>query len=139
MLLTQRRIFIAEDNMQNRVVFQMVLGKEGAFVHFERWGRGTMTQLQRVAPVDVIILDLMLASGVSGFLVFDLIRSLPDFNHIPIVAVSATEPGAGIAKTRKKGFAGFIAKPIDDELFPAQIASIIKGEQVWYAGERTLR
>ena len=139
MLLTQRQIFIAEDNIQNRVIFQMILGKEGARVHFERWGSGTMFELRRLEQVDLIILDLMLAQGISGFDIFDHIRHHADFDGVPIVAVSATEPGVGIPKARQKGFAGFIAKPIDDVLFPKQIAAIIKGEQVWYAGERSFR
>lgn len=139
MLLSQQQIFIVEDNMQNRVIFQMILGKEGAMVHFERWGKGALAKLKSLDHVDVIILDLMLANGISGFETFAQIRSVPDFDHIPIVAVSATEPGAGIPKTKQKGFSGFIAKPIDDVLFPQQIAAIINGEQVWYAGDRLFR
>jgi CheY-like chemotaxis protein len=138
MLLKNKQIFIAEDNLQNRIIFQMILVKHGAQVQFERWGNGSLFQLKRLEKVDVIILDLMLAYGVTGYDIFDQIRAVPEFAKVPIVAVSATEPGLGIPKTRSKGFSGFIAKPIDDMLFPQQIAALINGEEVWYAGSHTL-
>ncbi len=136
MLLKDKRVFIAEDNMQNRIIFQVMLQKHGATVHFERRGDLTIIQLKRMEQVDIILLDLMLADGISGFDMFDKIRALPEYQAVPIVAVSAIDPGAGIAKTKEKGFSGFIAKPIDDVLFPRQIAAAIAGEQVWHAGER---
>ena len=137
MILKEKRIFIVEDNMQNRLVFQMSLIRHGASVDFERWGRDTLYHLQNLSRVDLIVLDLMLADDVSGFDIFDKIRALPKYNTVPIIAVSAMDPSIAIPKTRKQGFSGFIAKPIDATQFPKQIASIIAGEAVWSVGERT--
>jgi CheY-like chemotaxis protein len=136
MILKDKHIFIVEDNMQNRVIFQMALIRHGAIVDFERRGRETMTRLGDLSSVDLIILDLMLAEGVSGFDLYDEIRAVPKFASVPIVAVSAMDPGMAIPKTLSKGFAGFIAKPIDNHLFPKQLVRIIEGEQIWYGGER---
>ncbi|MEO8608008.1 MAG: response regulator [Chloroflexota bacterium] len=136
MLLKGKHIFIVEDNMQNRVIFQMSFIRHGAVVDFERRGRETLARLNELAEVDLIILDLMLAEGVSGFDLYDEIRALPKFAKTPIVAVSAMDPGIAIPKTLSKGFSGFIAKPIDNHLFPKQILKIIEGEPLWYAGER---
>lgn len=139
MFLKGCHIFIAEDNMQNRVVFQMALARYGATVSFERSGRETVQRLQTVAQVatkiDAIVLDLMLADGVSGFDVFDQIRALPEYAETPIVAVSAMEPAIALPQAREKGFAGFIAKPIENYRFAAQMAAIINGEQVWFTGQ----
>jgi CheY-like chemotaxis protein len=55
---------------------------------------------------------------------------------IPIVAISASDPGVALMKCRQMGFTGFIAKPIEEELLPDQVARLIKGQQVWYVGER---
>lgn len=130
-----KRIFIVEDKLENRVVFQMIFMKYGAIVSFERWGKNTLPNLRAMGPVDLILLDLMLPQGVSGFDVFDQIRSLPRYDSVPIVAVSAMDPAVAVPKAQSKGFSGFIAKPIDAELFPQQIASILAGERVWYAGD----
>lgn len=136
MLLRGKRIFIVEDNMQNRVVFTMTLMLQGALLEFDRWGRHTVQRLQNYPRVDLIVLDLMLPAGNTGYDIFDELRSFPEFNAVPIVAVSAAEPAIAIPKTKQKGFSGFIAKPIDDDLFPKQVVKLIGGEQVWYAGER---
>ena len=137
MLLDKKQIFIAEDNLQNRIIFQLALTKHGAVISFEQWGSRAVMLLKAIRHVDAIILDLMLAGGISGFDIFDQIRAMPEFDDVPIIAVSAVDPGTGIPKARQKGFAGFIAKPIDDLLFPRQIAAIIEGEEVWHMGERS--
>jgi two-component system, cell cycle response regulator DivK len=136
MILRDRTVFIVEDNTQNRVVYQMTLIVNGARVEFERWGRDALGRLNSVRHVDLIILDLMLHNGVSGYDIFDEIRALPEYNCVPIIAVSAAEPAIAIPKTQVKGFDGFIAKPIDSDEFPDQIARVIAGEKIWYAGER---
>lgn len=135
MLLNGKSIFIVEDNVQNRVVFQLTLIKHGARVDFERAGRDALARLGGARHVDIIILDLMLSGGLTGYDIFDEIRADERFDHVPIVAVSAADPSDAIPRTRAKGFSGFIAKPIDDVLFPKQIVRLLAGEAVWYAGE----
>lgn len=131
-----KRIFVVEDNFQNRIVFTMALKTHGAQVEFDRWGRDTLLRLQVFHPVDLIILDLMLPGGITGYDIFDEIRAVPGYDAVPIVAVSAAEPAIALPKTREKGFAGFISKPIDSDIFPAQIERILTGEPVWFAGDR---
>jgi CheY-like chemotaxis protein len=138
MLLKDKFIFIAEDNTQNRVIFQMILIRQGARVEFERWGRDTLRRLKTLKNIDLIVLDLGLAQGVSGYDIFEDIRAVPEFSKLPIVAVSATDPAVGIPITKMKGFNGFIPKPIDDVRFPRQLAKLIAGEEVWDTGEAVL-
>lgn len=136
MQLKNKLIFIVEDNAQNRVVFQMALVMTGARVEFERWGTDAISRLENFRSVDLIVLDLMLTNGISGYDIFSEIRALPQYAAIPIIAVSAAEPAIALPKTREMGFSGFIAKPIDDDLFHRQIEQVLAGEKVWYAGER---
>jgi CheY-like chemotaxis protein len=136
MILNNKTIFIVEDNIQNRVIFQMALVMNGANVEFERWGKDTLGRLQAVRQVDLIILDLMLPGGVTGYDIYDEIRAVEKYQSVPIIAVSAADPSIALPKTRSKGFFGFIAKPIDDTLFPRQIADVLAGKAIWYAGER---
>lgn len=133
MILKGKRIFVVEDNLQNRIIFQKILASSGASVEFERWGKDAAKELQYMKNVDLIILDLMLHGGVSGYDIFNELRALPEFDDIPIIAVSASEPAFAIPQTRKMGFSGFIGKPISKQLFPQQLNQILNGEEVWYA------
>ena len=132
--LQDKRIFIVEDNPMNRVIFQMALLVSGAHLQFERWGRDVLYELESFGDVDLILLDLTLPSGFSGYDLFSAIRSRPEYDHVPIVAVSAAEPSIAIPKTRAHGFSGFISKPIDEELLPRQLAYVLQGERLWVDG-----
>jgi hypothetical protein len=101
MILINRNIFILEDNSLNRAIYQITLGKNGATLVFDQWGHNTVEKLKQIKKLDLIILDLMLPDGQSGFDIFEL------------------------------GFSGYIAKPIDADLFPRQIVNIILGESIW--------
>lgn len=137
MLLRSKTIFIVEDNIQNRVIFQMALVRHGATVEFERRGPDAMFRLAMIPQVDLIVLDLMLTDGVSGFEVFDQIREVEKYKSIPVVAVSAMEPSIAVPRARSKGFSGFIAKPINGTIFGKQLADVIEGNPIWYIGDRS--
>ena len=133
--LNGKRIFITEDNSLNRVVYMMVLKMSGALLEFDRWGKDTVSQMKKFKP-DLIILDLMLPRGETGFEIFSEIRNTPDYENTPIVAVSASEPSVALPKCQEMGFDGFIAKPIEEHLLVDHLARLLSGEQVWYVGER---
>jgi CheY-like chemotaxis protein len=133
--LNEKRIFIVEDNAHNRVIYQIILRRAGALLDFDRRGDKTLIQLTKFEP-DLIILDLNLGRYSSGFEIFEEIRKIPELLHIPVVAISASEPAVVVPKCRELGFAGFIAKPIEETVFEDQLSRLVKGEQVWYLGER---
>ena len=130
-LLKDKRIFLTEDNVNNRSIMELLLQQQGAKIGFERWGTDTIKKLEQFAPVDIILLDLMFPRGISGFDIFTEIREHKVFNDVPIVAVSASDPFEAIPRAKAIGFAGYIAKPIDFERFPRQLMSILDNEPVW--------
>jgi CheY-like chemotaxis protein len=133
-MLKDKRIFYVEDDPNNRMVVQRILEAAGARVEFEKWGfQEVALPKLRAYRADLILLDLMFPMGISGYDIFDAIRRNMILNHIPVVAVSAADPSIEIPKARSKGFAGFIGKPVDMELFPQQIAAVLNGEPVWYS------
>lgn len=129
--LRGKHLFIVDDNVFNRATYQIVLFAQGAYVEFDRWGRDTVRLLQSKPHTDLIILDLMLPMGMTGYGLFTAIREIPGFETKPILAVSATDSYSAIEKCREMGFAGYIAKPINEELFPDQILRVMRGEPVW--------
>ena len=129
--LAGKNILIVEDNSLNRVVYRMTLGIKGAYLDFDIWGRDALMRLKQSQQWDLIILDLMLSRGISGFDIFQEIRTLPEYDHVPIIAISASEPSVAIPQARTLGFSGFISKPIDEDHFAEQISKVIVGEQIW--------
>lgn len=132
--LRGKRVFVVEDDLNNRVVYKLLFTLEGADIEFERYGAEAVSRLKRFGPVDIIILDLMLADGASGYTIFKEIRAIPEFLTVPIVAISSADPSEAIHRAQQIGFSGFIAKPLDQQKFALQIMAILKGEAVWYEG-----
>jgi CheY-like chemotaxis protein len=130
-VLEHKRIFIVEDDVCNMAVYSVALSNNGAAVIQDPWNATTIELIKRTLPVDIILLDLMLRRGVSGYDIFDKIKADPKLVNIPVMAVSASDPEIEIPKAKSKGFSGFIGKPISLHDFPIQVAACIKGENLW--------
>lgn len=131
MLLKGNKIFIVEDNMGNLAIATFYLEQHGGAKTFsDRWVKRTPEIILGRLPIDVILMDLMFPNNVSGFDVFAQIKAVPALAHIPIVAVSASDPDRAVPRAMAAGFAGFISKPISD-LISRQVADIIAGKRVW--------
>jgi CheY-like chemotaxis protein len=136
MLLANKRIFMVEDNLDNKAITQTLLEREGAKVVSDRWGVDVIDRLKKFAPADLILLDLMLPRGISGFDIYQEIRQLAQFDGVPVAAISAADASTAIPKAQAMGMAGFISKPINFRLFTQQIRWIIDGKAVWATSER---
>jgi CheY-like chemotaxis protein len=137
MLLYQKRIYIVEDNVRNRLIYQLTLLKHAAELFFDTRGDETLLRLKNVQQKPhLIILDLMLGTAQDGFDLGRQIRDLPGCRELPLVIISAAEPIAAMTTARTMGLSGFIAKPIDSSLFADQVSRLIAGQKVWSAGDR---
>jgi CheY-like chemotaxis protein len=130
MLLKGKRIFMVEDNAGNLAVATLYLERYGATIKFVRWGDDAVEVLRRNMPIDAILMDLMLPGRISGFDVFQQIRECPDLAHIPVVAVSASDPDIAMPRAARLGFSGYISKPVSGSI-AQHIATVVGGKKVW--------
>ena len=133
MSLEGKKIFIIEDNVINFAVIRTTLQKYRASAPYDNWGDTTLEKMRAYPfPLDMILLDLMLADGVSGYDVFDQIKLTPEFAEVPIVCVSAADPNIEIPKAKAKGFDGYISKPIRQRSFAQKLEAVLDGDtDVW--------
>lgn len=79
--------------------------------------------------INIVLLDLEMPKR-DGYEIIEILKEyIPP--EIPIVA--CTVHTAEINRTRKLGFSGFIAKPLDIDRFSEQIQRILAGESLWEA------
>lgn len=74
---------------------------------------------------DIILLDLGLPD-VEGQTIAGLIKSRPELNAVPVVAVTAWPPDTARYMAQAYGCAGYISKPIDVLEFPEQVKGYLK-------------
>jgi CheY-like chemotaxis protein len=132
MVLKGKRLLIVEDNVGNKAIAQMLLERAGARVIIERRGITAVDVLKKSGPFDAVLLDLMFPGNVSGFDVFQQIKLTDEGRDVPVIAVSAADASTALPRAQALGFAGYISKPIDFQLFPHQIHRVINGEPVWH-------
>jgi CheY-like chemotaxis protein len=130
-MLDGKRIFLLEDDVNNLAIIMSILKRNKASVLYDTWGTATVKKISKNLPLDLIILDLMLPGGISGYDVFAEIKQIPDLIKIPVVVVTAADPSVEMPKARNLGFSGYISKPVRNRTFPLALSQIMEGEAVW--------
>lgn len=131
MSLNGKRIAVVEDDVTNMAIMVTLLRQQGAVVIQDPWNSDTVSRLKAMMPIDLILLDLMLRYGVSGYDIFDKIQACPELANVPVVIVSASDPALEMNRAREKGVRGYIEKPISYTDFVPQINSVLHGAEVW--------
>jgi CheY-like chemotaxis protein len=129
--LNDTRVFVIEDDILNLAVINRVLSASNAWIYQNYNSIGIVVHVIENLPIDIIILDIMLRRGISGFDVIKELKSNPKTASIPVVAVSSLDPEIAIPQAKEAGFSGFISKPINAQTFAIHLGSIIKGEEIW--------
>ncbi len=128
-------VLIVEDNVRNYALVARLLSFMG--VKQTEWKRSGWHVLEfahdTMPKVDLILLDIHLPEE-DGYEVLDRLREDDHFRSTRIVAVTADVSSTNLARAQAAGFDGFLAKPIDVDLFPDQIRRVLEGESVWDLG-----
>jgi CheY-like chemotaxis protein len=107
-----RRIMIIEDNVDNRLLLNAILGD--AFLVTEHSnGPDGLAALAAELP-EIVLLDISLP-GMDGVEVLRHIRADPVFRHLPVIAFTAHAMSNDRGKYLGHGFDDYITKPIVDE------------------------
>ncbi len=105
-----KSIMIVEDDADVRETMAEVLESEGFDVHTAREGEEALSLLQTGIRPEVILLDLMMP-GMNGWQLRSELERRGDLAAIPIVVVSAMDPGPD--RAGEKPVAGFLKKPFN--------------------------
>lgn len=133
--LSEVSVLIVEDNVRNYALLARLLSFMGVKqTEWRRSGWQVLEFAQDTMPkVDLILLDIHLPEE-DGYQVLERIRQDPRFAETRIVAVTADISAANLSRAQSVGFHGFLAKPINVDLFPEQVQRILEGEAVWDLG-----
>lgn len=129
--LKGKRIFIIEDNRTNVDVLMTALKYSGAAILTDTWNLETLDIIRNNLPIDLILLDLLLRRGMSGYDLFEALQQDTELKHIPVIAISSLDAETQIPKAQALGMAGFISQPINTLKLASQISSVLSGEKIW--------
>jgi CheY-like chemotaxis protein len=105
-------IAVVEDNADNRLLLQALLGGEYDLVEYEN-GLDALAGLAASRP-DLVLLDISLP-GMDGNEILDRIRADSELRSLPVIALTAHAMTGDREKYLAAGFDDYVTKPIVDE------------------------
>ncbi len=105
-------IAVVEDNADNRLLLQAILGDQYDLVEYEN-GLDALAGIARNCP-DLVLLDISLP-GMDGTEVLQAIRANVELRALPVIALTAHAMAGDREKFLAAGFDDYVTKPIVDE------------------------
>lgn len=118
------RALVVEDNEHVAYMLEFILRRAGYEVIAAANGRDAQAAIDNIAPVDVIVLDLMLPY-VSGYQLIREVRDNTSWRHVPIVVLSGKVLEEDIVKALDLGANDYITKPFRPEELLARLRRIV--------------
>jgi CheY-like chemotaxis protein len=114
---------IIDDDVRNIFSLTSALEEHGVELHFAESGRAGIELLRRMPDADIALVDIMMP-GLDGYETIREIRSIPELEGMPIVAVTAKAMKGDRQKCIEAGASDYVAKPVDMD----QLVSVLR---VW--------
>ena len=116
-------ILYVEDNPDNRLLVRRILLSEDYSLLEAIDAKDALNVLKTAQP-DLILMDINMPD-MDGYTLTAKIKSLPGFERVPILAVTANVMRGDKEKTLEAGCDGYIQKPLDIEQLTREIEKFI--------------
>ncbi|GAC1641748.1 MAG: response regulator [Ktedonobacteraceae bacterium] len=106
-----KKILIVDDSEDMRTLLGQVLEDEGYTLFFAEDGNMAVSQAVAYQP-NIILMDMSLP-GITGWEAVEQLRQKPEFQHTPIIAVTAYVTKADEERAKEVGCDAHLGKPFD--------------------------
>jgi signal transduction histidine kinase/CheY-like chemotaxis protein len=113
--LTGKHVLIVDDDIRNIFALTSILEQHEMVVLHAENGQDGIQKLRDTAEIDVVLMDVMMPD-MDGYQTMQVIRKMPEFASLPIIAVTAKAMKTDRAKCIEAGASDYISKPVDPEL-----------------------
>ncbi|TJY63645.1 response regulator [Sphingobacterium alkalisoli] len=122
-VLNGRKVLIADDDVRNIFSLTKALEKYQMKVVTAIDGKEALQQLQENPDISIVLMDMMMPE-MDGYETIKLIRQIPQYTKLPIMAVTAKAMTGDREKCITAGASDYISKPVDTD----QLLSLLR---VW--------
>ncbi len=122
-VLAGRKVLIVDDDIRNIFALTSILEWRNMVIVSAETGRDAISLMQAEPDIDIVLMDIMMPE-MDGLDTMRVIRKLPQFNTLPIIAVTAKAMKGDREKCIEAGAWDYLSKPVDTE----QLLSVLR---VW--------
>jgi hypothetical protein len=122
-VLAGKKILIVDDDVRNIFALSSLLERFEMDVIYAENGQDAINLLQTTSGISGVLMDIMMPE-MDGYTTIRAIREIPDFQTLPIIALTAKAMKGDREKCLEAGASDYISKPIDT----AQLLSLLR---VW--------
>jgi CheY-like chemotaxis protein len=124
-LLNGKRVLIVDDDIRNIFALTSVLERYNMQILSAETGRDAIQILQNSPNIDVVLMDIMMPEF-DGLDTTRAIREMPQFNELPIIAVTAKAMKGDREKCIEAGAWDYLSKPVNPEQMLAVLRAWIR-------------
>ncbi|GAB1544481.1 hypothetical protein NUACC21_71570 [Scytonema sp. NUACC21] len=121
-------ILIVDDDSFFRMQLRFCLEGEGYWVIEAHSGEDAIALCQTLHP-DVVLLDAIMA-GMNGFQCCSQLRTIPHWQHIPILMITGLEDRVSVDRAFEAGATDYITKPIHWDVFRQRVKKSLEQSQL---------
>jgi len=118
-----KSILVVDDDMRNVFALTNLLEEIGVRIIVARDGLESLEKIDKNSDIDLVLMDIMMPK-MDGFEAIRRIREKPEFQDLPIIALTAKAMKGDRAQCIEAGANDYLAKPVNTE----RLLSILK---VW--------
>ena len=118
-------ILVVEDQKSVLMQVEALLRSRGHAVITAANSHDALDQLSRF-QIDMIITDIMMPGGASGFELAKTIKKDPRFAGKPIMMMTGRRDAKDVEKGIMSGADDYVVKPLDSDLFIAKVEALLQ-------------
>jgi HAMP domain-containing protein/signal transduction histidine kinase/DNA-binding response OmpR family regulator len=107
-----KKVLIVDDDVRNVFALTSVFERRGMEVVFAENGREGIESLKANPDVSLVLMDIMMPE-MDGYEATRAMREMPEFQRLPIVALTAKAMKGDREKSIASGASDYITKPVD--------------------------
>ncbi|MEI6428296.1 MAG: hybrid sensor histidine kinase/response regulator [Pseudanabaena sp. ELA607] len=130
-------VLVVDDETDNFKVVSLLLAKEPYQLESATSGEEALQKLLMIVP-HVILLDVMMP-GINGMETCRQIKQHPQWQHIPIIMVTALSSKSDLAQSIEAGADDFISKPVNGMELRSRVHSMMRIRQQYLALQQSMQ